>query len=336
MIDRARQLDPLEPEYDVLKALDLYLGRGQVREPDALLADVVARHPLYLPALQRIAEVRFAGGHYADAVMYAERALKLDPLNEMTRLVLIDNYLNAGDPGAALQVADVAPHQLPIQRLLLYLHQGDWRRAAEVSYAAWEDGTMMPIAVPAGVSALRMDARTSGDFRRARELLEHLCRVTWSAGGVPTIPMQIGGAYECVALGDILIASGARARGERLLRASLADMNYVAHDLKRGDHWYVHDQAVAAALLGDQKAALATLRRAVDIRRVTSESLEGDPAFNAIRGTAEFQEMIRALKAAQARERQALDRLRASGRVPDRSAPANSDRITPRAPPAKP
>ena len=100
--------------------------------------------------------------------MYGEQAFKLDPLSEWIRRSLIIDYIDADDPIAARQIADEAPHQLPIQRPFLYVHQGDWRRAAEVTYSALADGTMTPINEPSGTVALRMNSRATGEFRRTR------------------------------------------------------------------------------------------------------------------------------------------------------------------------
>ena len=325
MLDRASRLDPLEPKYGVLKATLLMYARSNFRDAVALLVDVIARHPLYQPALMRLADALRDGGRFADAVMYGEQALKLDPQSEWTRRILIMNYIDAGDPAAAMRVADEAPHKLPIQRLSIYNQQGDWRRAAEVTYGALTDGTLLPVDEPLGIVALRMDARATGTFRRARAVFERLCGVTWSAGGIPTLPTQLGVATASVALGDLLIASGERARGEKLLRASLADMDYVGHDLKRGDYWYVADQAIAHSLLGNRKATIVALRKVMIYGFATNFGPIGiDPAFEPIRGDPEFQAIIQGKKAKTAVERQALDRLRAEGRVPVRSGTATS------------
>ena len=325
LLERAHQLDPLEQQYDVLRALFLFYRRSDTRSAGALLTSVIAHHPLYLPALVRLAEVRQTEGRFADAVLYSEQALKLDPSYAVNRWVLIMSYINIGDRGAALQVAEETPHPLPLQRLLPLLRAGDWQRGAELAYAALADDTMMPITESWVTLALRMQARQSHDFRRARDALERMCGVTWSAGGIPILPPQLGGASASVALGDLLIASGERERGERLLRASLADMNHVAHDLKRGDFPYAGDQAIATGLLGDPKATIAALRRAmISNPGVLWWTVGIDPAFDSVRGKAGYQAIIQEIKTRTALERQTLDRLRASGHVPDRRTATNS------------
>ncbi len=88
MITRAQRLDPLQPAYQVLRAMFLILGRANFRDADALLVDVVTRYPLYPPGHARLGFARRAEGNYADAIMYSEQALKLDPLDDWTRRLL--------------------------------------------------------------------------------------------------------------------------------------------------------------------------------------------------------------------------------------------------------
>ena len=324
MLTRAHQLDPLEQKFVTEKAKLLAYGRSDLREAGAILTEVVARPPVYQPAVMILADVRRFEGNFAEGIMYDEQALKLDAHSEWSRRELIQSYIDIADIAAARQAADEAPHQLPVQRLSLLNAAGDWHQAAQVSYAALADGTLTVVSEPYAVFAMRMDAHRTGDYRRARAALEKLSEVTWSAAGVPALPEQVGFGYSGVALGDMLIASGERARGERLLRESLAAMEYAAHVLKRGELYFLIDRATALALLGDRRAALTALRKAVATGYPTTWSLiEVDPAFDALRTDPEFQTLMRAIKDKQAHERQILERneirqMRADGRVPDR------------------
>jgi TolB-like protein len=321
MLTRAHQLDPLDPKFVTEKAKLLAYGRSDLREAGALLAEVVARPPVYQPAVMILADVRRFEGNSAEAIMYDEQALKLSARSEWSRRELIQTYIDIADIAAARQVADEAPQQLPIQRLSLLNAAGDWHQAAQVAYAALADGTLTVVSEPYAVFAMRMDAHRSRDYQRARAALEKISEVTWSAAGVPALPEQAGFGYAAVALGDMLIASGERARGERLLRESLAAMDYAAHDLKRGDLYFLIDRATALALLGDRRAALAALHKAVAAGFPTTWCLiEVDPAFDALRTDPEFQNLMRAIKVKQAHEREILARMRADGRVPKRGA----------------
>ncbi len=320
MVERAQQLDPLDPDYQIQKGKFLFMGRDNLRDADALFADVVARHPTFPPAVGYLAFVRYAEGSYADAIMYGERALDLDPLEEGVLMDLIRTYSDIGDAEAARQVADEAPRQLPIRRLPVLISEGDWHQAAAITYAS----ERIPVAMEArAVFVLRVDAHRTHDFRRARAVFEDWCGATWSAEGMPTLPPQTGFGYACVALGDMLISSGERDRGERLLNGSLAAMDYAVHELKRGEFWYMTDKATALALLGDRRAALAALHTAVGAGYITTWSLiELDPAFDFLRGDAEFQSLMRIIAAKKAHERQILAQMRSDGRVPDRSGRA--------------
>jgi hypothetical protein len=200
------------------------------------------------------------------------------------------------------------------------MQSGDWHRATEIAEAAEANGTLLVSAREFGMFSMRMEARRTHDFGRARAQTERWCGVTWSASGVPTFPPQDGFGSECVAAGDMLIGSGDRVRGEKLLRASLADMDYVAQELKRGDLFYLVNRPTALALLGDRKAALAALRKAVHGGYQDGwELIPIEPAFEPLRSDPEFQLMMGEIKAKQASERQLLAGMRASGRVPDRS-----------------
>ena len=285
--------DPLDLEYQALIAKALLYGRSDLQGADALLADVVAHHPTYTPALGLLADVRMLEGRFADAAMYNEQFLKLDPLDAWVRWALISDYVNAGDMVAAQKVAEEAPHPLPINRILLVMHQGDWHQAAQMAYAALDDGTMLAHIEPWAVFSVRMDVRNGGDFRRARAALEKRSGVTWTASGIPVVPTQLSIPSSTVALGDVLIAGGDRARGEKLLRASLVDMDYVIHDLRRGDLWYLGDQAIALMLLGDRKGALATLRKAQSNGSLMTHCpIEIDPALAGLRADPEFQALV--------------------------------------------
>jgi TolB-like protein/Tfp pilus assembly protein PilF len=320
MIARAHQLDPLEPKYEVLKAQYLEWGTPNLREAETVLESVVARYPTYQPGLMRLSDMRRTDGRYADAILYDEQALKLDPLSEWTRRMLMFAYAEIGETEAVRQLADEAPHHLPIHRLDLLAQQGNWRQAAEVAYAAFEDGTMDAASEPMAVFALRMDAHSTHDYRRALSVFEQICGVTWSAAGVPVLPSQMGFAYASVAAGDMLLGSGDRTRGERLLRASLADIEHVTRDFKRSETWYAIDRATALALLGDRKQALAALHRAVEAGYiVTWSQMPLDPAFDFLRADPEFQGLMRDIQQKAAHERQLLAEMRSAGRVPDRS-----------------
>lgn len=321
LFDKAHLLDPLEPKYEVLKAQFLFYARSDTRGADALYSDVVARSPTYVQALWRLGEIRHVEGHFADAVMYIEQALKLDPLIEFARLALINTYVDLGDIDAARAVADGSPHALPSDRLRLLINDRDWSRAAEVSYAAIDADDLPLINESWCYLAMRMDAGASRDFSRARATLERQSQVTWSAQGAPTLPLPLGASSAPLEFAAMLMASGEHERGERVVRAALANMDYVARDFKRGDLWFLYDRSFAWALLGDRKATVAAVKRLANGNHTMWMAVTLDPIFDPIRSDPDYQLLARQFAEAVALERQKVDRLRAEGRVPMRGKP---------------
>ena len=174
-LDRARKLDPLQPAYDVTRAVFLLYERGDVRGASDQLADVLRRHPDY-QACARANERAIAAvllGQTADSIEYGERALALDPLAEEVRRSLVRAYLDVDDFAAAEQIVDEAPHELAVRRLPIFIYQRDWRRAGEAAYDSLERQTLLAQRPRwRGVTAIRMHARATGDYERARIALE--------------------------------------------------------------------------------------------------------------------------------------------------------------------
>jgi TolB-like protein/DNA-binding winged helix-turn-helix (wHTH) protein/Tfp pilus assembly protein PilF len=322
MLERARQLDPYEPRYDVTKAVYLMYWRGQIEAAAALLHDVIERDPLYQPALARYGEACFLQAEFAESSNYLEQAIELDPLSSSTFSVLMSVYYNLGEPAAAASVYEQYGNDLPGRRIYLQVYRQEWRAAGETAYAGFADRTFTPIDEGPGIIAVRMHARITHDFKRARELLEKLSGVTWNSSGAPQVPMQSTVAVYAVALADVLIAEGLVQRGRDLLRASLADMDRVMKDYGRGDFWYMKDRTIAFALLGENEAALAEIRRAISNGAGGGHPmrtfLELEPAFAALRDQPAFKQMQAEVRAHAAAERESLRRMRAEGLVPQR------------------
>jgi len=319
----ARQLDPLEPKYGMLQAKAIFYGRGDGRTARALLDQVLAAHPQYVPALIFRSEVVLvAYGRLAEAATDYERALRMDPLNDWGRRSLILDYVILGDVTAARQVADEAPHRLPINQLAIFISQGDWHQAAQVIYGALADGTIMVLDGGRAALAMRVDAHKSKQYGPAHATLEKLCGLSWSATGAPILPTQLDTGAFCVALAEVLISSGDRPKGEKLLRATLAAMNYAVRQRRGTNFWFANDQAIAYALLGDAHASVAAMSDAgLGEDHTMTWTINSDPAFDGVRSNAEFMALVKEHEQKVARERQELARLRAAGRLPDRSHP---------------
>ena len=320
MLDRARKLDPLEPGYDVTKAVFLFYERSDVKGANSLLVNVLERSPNYLPALVRLCEVRaFGMEREADGVLYCERALALDPLSVEARQHLIHAYLDVGDVAAAEQIASGTGPDLTVPQVRIALFKREWERAGEIAYDSLQGRTASPSAMGSVLMAIRMHARATGDFERARIALEEVADIEWDAAGRPSLTGGSPIRDAPIALADMLISGGHHEQGRRLLAAILARMNYEINETGRSEHWYYGWHPIALALNGDREAAIAMLERAfASNAAMTDRRYKTEPAFEGIRKDPRFQTLVRKAREHMDEQRRELDRMRAEGLVPDR------------------
>jgi TolB-like protein len=212
LLDRARKLDPLEPGHDVTKAQFLWFERADMQGANALLVDVLKRKPGYAPALETLGGLREMMKQAANSIRYSEQALALDPSREWTRRALIRGYVDLGDLSAAKQLLEDEGSERSPRQLRLLMHEGDWRQAGELAYesparesVSGTSGTDMIMIV----SAIRMHARATDEFERARAALEEASGVSWDSAWRATLPEE-GSPVRAAAIGlaDVLLASG--------------------------------------------------------------------------------------------------------------------------------
>ena len=322
MLERARRIDPLEPGYDVFKAVFLLYERSDVSGADKLLSRVLERDPRYGPALLRQCEIRSQlRGRQADGIRLCEQALAVDPLLQQARRVLIRTYLDVEDPVAAEQLADASRGDEAVPRAFMALYRRDWTAAGEAAYEALERGTDSPDNEGLIYAAIRLHARTTGDAARAIAAIEPHARVEWDGNGKPTL-RDSSARDEMIALADLLILDGQIERGRRLLAEIIGTMEREIHE-GRPEFWYLRGHAVALALNGETDAAIATLERLYASGRATSEwwcHLEAEPAYDALRKMQRFEALRGKVRAHADAQRRELDRMRAEGLVPDRTS----------------
>ena len=294
LLDRARRLDPLKPAYDVRKAVYLYDERSDPVAARELLRDVVALHPRYAPAAARLCESNLLVGDIAEGVRYCEEALALDPLLEESRRFLIHQYLLLGEPDVAEVLVERPGEEPNLRALPILIDRRDWVGAGEVAYRALERRTTSPTARWYACSAIRMHARTTGDYRRAIEALEAEAGIAWGSSGDPGLPDEPTRVRDpAIALADVLLQSGQEQRGHRLLAAILARMRHEVGELGRPEYWYVHFHPAALVMHGEHDAAIAMLERSItqSAKPVIAwwQLSEIEPAFAVLRGDPRFE-----------------------------------------------
>ena len=150
--------------------------------------------------------------------------------------------------------------------------------------------------------------------------------MTWDAVGRPAWREGSTGIFFAVALANAMLLDGEQERARRLLAEAIARTNHEIREQGRPAFWYLYGYALALALNGDREASIAGVA-AIRGRHqwwvlgglvVSTSNLE--PAFVTLRQDPRFQELVRKAREHVAAERRELDRMRAEGLVPDRTA----------------
>jgi TolB-like protein/DNA-binding winged helix-turn-helix (wHTH) protein/Tfp pilus assembly protein PilF len=321
MVEKARRLDPLEPRLDVLKATYLLWGSGELQQAAQLLETVLERNPLYVPAIVRLAEVRWCHGEHAESLALLEQAVALDSGHEFAWRQLAASYLELGEIAAAESGIRHLTNEPYYGPLSLHLWRKEWREAGEAAYAMIAAGQTHP-RVEAQVSlAIRRHARATGDYQRAIEALGQWATVSWD-GDEPLLQGQLNMGMGVAGLADMLIAMGQEARATTLLEELLADLDIQINRYGRGQIWLNDARAVVFTLLGRPEEAMTALQhqaRTGFYRHAWRILLENEPVFDSLRGRKDFQTLLANARANSAREREQLVRMRKDGLVPERS-----------------
>jgi tetratricopeptide (TPR) repeat protein len=321
MIEKALRLDPLDPRLGVIKTMYLHWGPGDMAQAARVAEGVLQRDPLYVPALVRLAEVRWDGqGRFAESVSLAEQAVELDPGNQTAWRQLAVSYLSVGEPDAAKSALTHTQefYGLP---LILHVYQQDWRKSGELAYALVEAGHTYPQNETQIALAIRKHARLTGDYARATRTLEQWAAVSWE-GNEPVLEGQLDLGVNVAALADMYMITGEKDRARALLEELLADAEVKINRYGRGEVWLNGGRAIACALLGKTENAIALLQRQEKLGFLGHNwrvMLRDEPAFDTLRTRKDFQALEATARASEAVEREKLVRMRAEGQVPNRS-----------------
>jgi TolB-like protein/DNA-binding winged helix-turn-helix (wHTH) protein len=320
-IDQARKLDPLEPRLDVIKATLLFYGRGDADGAVELLLAALNRNPLYEPALARLEQLRLTSGHQAEAINLGEQVLASDPQADQARVNLVHAYLDVNELAAAQAVAAVSGVDDASSQSVIRLYQHDFQRAAALVYSAAASNTLSPVSEVVATGAIRIAARSNRQYARAAAFFAQRGAIKWDAQGRLIQGDVTSLQLNAVSLADMLMQMGETARADQLLEAALAAMDRDVQEYQRGENWYFLMRPVALALLGRNDDAIAVLQKSADAGVASNDTwyrLELEPAFAPLRSDPRFVAMRAQLQAHAQAERQALQRLRAQGLVPQR------------------
>lgn len=321
---RASRIDPLEPRYDVTRAVFHLYGRSDSRTTQAILAGTLARHPRYAPAVERMGEVHGMSGQIAEAIRYYELSLTLDGSSEMVLRLLIGCYVTLGWPEASESLLK-PDDPVRVRRLAMQLTRHQWVEAGESAYAALEAESDIAPDEDLMSLALRRHARATGQVTLALATLEDLADLHWDDAGMPVMGETFDMKSAAVGVVDLLQLSGQRERAELLLHATLGHLQRQTEVHGQGPLWTRPTRARLLALLGDQEGAMQMLQEANRDGSILLKHwlhLDLDPAFDALRQREDFQRLQSSVAARIAVERRRVEELRRSGAIPVRPPPA--------------
>lgn len=315
-IDTALKLDPLEPRLHYLKGLYQMMTAGDLADAEARFRQALAIDPTYYVALARLSQMMSCClGRQAEAVRYAEQALRLDPQALWVRRLLVGLYLDIDDVAAAEQVAGEGPADSGAQ-LLIDLRRGRIAVALRRLDPAIGEPPMR-LETGEGLFLARLpllDAkRTSAIDRASREADERVAELG---------ELERDSAEEAFAMvdrGAFLLTIGKRAEGGADLERALAVIATRGGG-GRLPHRFAESRAVALSLQGEREGAL-------DVLEATTASgpwsfwwyyAELEPAFAPLRSDVRFTNWVGRMKAHALAERSRLNGLRLAGLVPDR------------------
>jgi TolB-like protein/DNA-binding winged helix-turn-helix (wHTH) protein/Tfp pilus assembly protein PilF len=321
LIEKARRLDPLASHLEVIKATYLFWGAADATQAAAIVEAVLEREPLYVPAIVRLAEIRWtAQGEFAESVQLAEQAIALDPGNEPAWRQLVAAYLEMGESDAAGAAAPHAWRNPDIGALAIHVHRGEWLEAGEAAYRVVAADDAAPQTEFYIALAIVRHARATGQFDRAIALLESWAPVDWD-GDEPVLRGDLDLGYAVTSLGELLAEHGQSARATALLEAFLEDASTQINRYGRGAAWLNGARATALAVLGRHDEAVAVLQEQERLgfgKHRWQMTLEHQTAFDPLKSRKDYQAIVAAARANSAREREQLRQLRADGLVPDR------------------
>jgi tetratricopeptide (TPR) repeat protein len=309
MIAHARRIDPLTARNPHLEATFL-LSLGELERAESLFQRALELDPEFHPSIARLADIAAARGHWIESVKRVEQAIAMDPEAHWMRQQAAWTYLALGDIDAA---ADVAGEKPSVVSAWVAHERGELDRAAQLVQQLPAETRRRSTGSPELSRAIRDAGLRSGDIEGALRALESVGVDNEFADAYPDIDKLIAQA-------QLWRRSGREEPAREQIAAALAWLDRVPARAP----WPNERRRLRATLLalqGDEPGALAALEQWASARiPLDGYVLEREPAFDAIRATPRFQALIARHRAHVARERAALEEMRARGEVPRRPA----------------
>ena len=250
-----------------------------------------------------------------------EQAVALDPGNETAWRHLVLSYISVGEVASATAAFSKTADHPALSPMISHLFRNEWREAGEKAYAVVAAGpTYFQVEMQVSL-AIRRHARVTGDYQRAIKALESWASVVWE-GDEPILQGQLDMGAGVAGLADMLMQTNQKQRAQVLLKELLANADLQVNRFGRGEIWLNQGRALAYALLDRPDDAVKTLQRQLQLGFLPNAwrvMLEDEPIFDRLEERKEFQALVAACQAIEEREREQFLRMRAEGRIPDRS-----------------
>ncbi len=305
LIDKARKLDPLRPRTHHLKAY-MMIDQCRYDEAEALERQALRADPRFRSAYALLGALSRYRGELAQAALYVERALRLDPEAGWLRARLAGIYLDLDDLPAAVALND--PDNLDIS-LQLMLFKGQLEQAAATLMSS-ENAALQQIKGWWMLDILLQGAESSGRYLPAREFMagdqgfDSLeSRILFDEQRPYRLYRALLDSGPELSARELAVIAGLRDQLAEVLRAAPA---CTITDLP----WHL---AIADLYLGDIDGALRQLQRAAAGGSMPPSfwwSARVHPAFSPLRDNAEFQALLARQEQHAVTQRERLQELR--------------------------
>jgi hypothetical protein len=296
-----------------------------------ILREVVEREPQYAPGLIRLGELSLMTGEIANCIRFHTLGVSMDASSELAIRELLIAYLDLRDEQSARALLASLKPEVPARELPLHIYRRQWIEAGEEAYLALQSETFTAYDEHEITLALRRHARITGEVREAIATLEQYGGIVWSDEGEPQLPSSLDMRAAATGVADLLLFSGEKTRGERLLQVLLADIDRDTRERHRDGRWTRIAKARALAMLGRDAESVAALEMAFEDGTLPSKHwmhLQVDPSFDEMRSRQDFRQLQARSDAAVNVERGKLAELQRSGLIRTPGQPVSGAQVS--------